>query len=108
MLSVSQRLNNKMPKQMHATTLTPYALSLLKRAEPAPQPAPEPDPADWISTTEAAKLTGYCDRNIRFLCESGFFVEGKDWKQRPPKPGISRAGNIRIRKAALEKLNAAQ
>jgi hypothetical protein len=61
--------------------------------------------ADWIGTAEAARLSGYSPRRIASLCDEGFFVEGVDWRQRPPKEGCRCGGFIRIRKAALAKLD---
>jgi len=90
---------------MHTTTLTPYALSLMARKDAAAQPAQSvPEPDDFISSEEFARLSGYSRRHIQTLCDEGFFVNGVDFKQRPPKPGSDQGGRIRIRKAALKKL----
>lgn len=97
----------RQPTASHAPTpkLTPYAERLLARSH-APEPvAPSAALADdWITTHAAAKLTGYCRRHIYTLCEKGFFVEDKDWTQRPIIPGMDRAGKVLIRRAALKKL----
>lgn len=61
-------------------------------------------PGEWITTAMAAKLTGYSRRQIHSLCDRGFFIEGLDWKQRPPCPGCRAGGRIRIRRSALKKL----
>lgn len=60
---------------------------------------------EWVTTGVAAKLAGYSQRHIGELCEQGFFVKGKDWKQRPRRPGSRRGGRILIRHSALKKLD---
>lgn len=85
--------------------LTPYAQQLLSRSHgPKPGAPSRARSGDWLTTTAAAKLTGYSRRHIYTLCERGFFVEGKEWKQRPILRGMDRAGKIRIQRAALKKL----
>ncbi len=81
--------------------LTPYAEHLLSRTH-APSP-PDP-PAEWITTITAAKLTNFSRRWISGLCDKGFFVEGQEWKQRPPSPGFRSGGMIWIKRSALKKL----
>lgn len=86
--------------------LSAYAEKLLAKKATAAAPAPPAfDPSAWIGTSEAARLTGYSKRSIRRLCEEGFWVEGRDWKQRPAKTGEDRGGWIRIARAALSRLD---
>lgn len=80
--------------------LTSYAEQLLAKQSQNRAAGP-----DWIGSAEAARLSGYSPRQIRRLCDEGFFIEGEDWKQRPSKPGRNHAGRIRIRRAALKKLD---
>jgi len=98
---------------MHTTTLpamaTDYAVRLIQKSEArhsSSQPAAQnPPPAeDWITTTEAADISGYSQRRIQALCDEGFFVAGADWKQRPAMDGKRSAGRIFIRRSALKKL----
>ena len=81
--------------------LTPYAEQLLSRTR---APASPPHPSEWITTTTAARLTNYSIRWIIGLCDRGFFVEGQEWKQRPPCPGFRKGGRIWIKRSALKKL----
>jgi len=86
-------------------SLTPLAEKLIAKAAAPARPDPEPfNPKEWISTAEAARLTGYSRRHILTLCDQGFFIEGADWKQRPPRPGSDQGGRIRIRRSALSRL----
>lgn len=88
--------------------LTPYAEQLLARSHGAQPGAPSPALADdWITTDAAAKLTGFSRRHIYSLCDNGFFIEGKEWWQRPASPRADRAGKVLIRRAALKKLEGA-
>lgn len=92
-------------KKTPAARLTPYAERLLARSNDSPAAAASPPlSAEWIQTAIAAKLTGYSKRHIRALCDQGFFIEGREWKQRPPCPGRRQAGRIFIRRSALKKL----
>lgn len=84
--------------------LTPYAELLLARAE-MPAPSYLASDGDWISTALAAKLTGYSQRNIQRLCDEGFFAQGTDWCQRPPRPGARQGGVIWLRRSALKKFD---
>ncbi len=69
----------------------------------SPHEAPAP-PDEWITTTLAGALTNFSRRWINALCDKGFFVEGKEWKQRPPCPGFRKGGMIWIQRSALKKL----
>lgn len=64
-------------------------------------------PGEWITTATAAKLTGYSRRQIHALCDHGFFIEGREWRQRPPCPGHRAGGWIWLRRSALKKLETA-
>lgn len=88
-----------------ATGLTPYAEQLLARSGASQAGNSSLNPCgEWINTRAAAKLTGYSQRQIQSLCDAGFFVEGKEWKQRPATPGTTRPGRILIRQSALKKM----
>jgi len=90
---------------MSQRKLTPYAEQLLARSTTVGTRPPALAPSDdWISTGAAAKLSGYSRRHIYTLCDHGFFVAGRDWKQRPQCTG-PRAGIVMIRRDALQKLN---
>ena len=99
--SPSAALGEKMP----AATLTPYAERLLARSNGSVAAATSAALSrEWILTAMAAKLTGYSQRHIQALCDQGFFIEGREWKQRPPCPGRRQGGYIWIRRSALKKL----
>jgi len=88
-----------------APKLTPYAEQLLARSSASQAGNLSLVPSDeWITTRVAAKVTGYSQRQIQALCEAGFLVEGKEWKQRLPSPGSRRRGRILIRPSALKKM----
>ena len=59
---------------------------------------------EWIPTRAAAELTGYSQHHIAKLCALGFFVKGKEWRQRSRTPGSRRSGRIWIRHSALKKM----
>ena len=85
--------------------LTPYAERLLARCCASHPAGSSLAPCDeWITTRVAAKLTGYSQRQIQALCDAGFFVAGREWKQRPPTPGTARPGRILVRHSALRKM----
>lgn len=96
--------------KMHTTPMPAvnnYALRLIQKSESRQNPPPMAGPIeDWIGTEEFADLADYSPREIRRLCYEGFFVLNVDWKQRPPKPGAPnpQGGRIRLRRAALKKL----
>jgi hypothetical protein len=92
-------------KKMPPATLTPYAERLLSRANGSGAAAASSVlSSEWIPTASVAKLTGYSQRHIRALCDQGFLIEGREWKQRPPCPGCRQGGRILIRRSALKKL----
>lgn len=62
-------------------------------------------PDAWLGTAEASRISGYSVRQIQNLCDSGYFLEGEEWKQRTPRPGGRQGGRIRIRASALKKLD---
>jgi len=85
--------------------ITPYAEQLVARARRIHSPANAAcQGEDWLTAAEASKLSGYSRRQIHNLCDSGFLIEGEDWKQRQPSPGKRQGGLIRIRRSALQKL----
>jgi hypothetical protein len=86
--------------------LTPYAEQLLTRsgASQAGNSSLTLGGDEWIPTRVAAKLTGYSQRQIQALCDMGFFVEGKEWRKRPPAPGTERPGRLWLRHSALKKM----
>ena len=93
-------------KDKPTTTLTPYAEQLLARsgASQAGKPSLTLGDDEWVPTRVAAKLTGYSQRQIQALCDMGFFVEGKEWRKRPPAPGTDRPGRLWLRHSALKKM----
>ena len=101
----------RIPRPPAYPRLSSYADSLLNRKPAgANQPAPEdprdrPVPQSWLTTLQVSRRTGYSIRHIQNLCDQGFFREGEDWKQRPPRPGVSRRGRIFINPEALKKLD---
>ncbi len=91
--------------QRKVRAITPYAEQLLVRAgriQPPANAARERD--NWLTAAEASELSGYSRRQIQNLCDSGFLIEGEDWKQRQPSPGKRQGGLIRIKRTALQKL----
>jgi hypothetical protein len=103
----------RIPRPPAYPRISSYADSLLNRKSAgASQPAPAPEdprarpvPRSWLTTLQVSLRSGYSVRHIQSLCDNGFFREGEDWKQRPPRPGISRRGRIFINPDALKKLD---
>ena len=92
-------------KNRHTTRLTPYAEHLLARSAGSHAGNSSATAgAEWITTGAAAKLTGYSQRHIETLCDEGYFVEGKEWRQRRPTPGSDRGGRIFVKHSALRKM----
>lgn len=60
--------------------------------DPPPQPATNTTDRDWISTTEAATLTGFSTETIRRLCRTG---------QIPHMRGTGPRGHLRISRSGL-------
>jgi hypothetical protein len=87
-------------------TITPYAEKLLSRLPrtQSPTSTSRQHLTEWVNTAEASELSGYSRRQIQTLCDTGFLIEGEDWKQRRPRPGGKQGGLIRIRRSALQKL----
>lgn len=99
-----------MPRPAALPRLSSYALSLLDRKSDSAQKSAgdlqdQVVPTSWLTTRQASRRSGYSIRHIQNLCDLGFFLEGEDWKQRPPRPGVSRRGHIYINPAALKKLD---
>ena len=101
----------RIPRPAALPRISSYAVSLLNRkSADATQPAHEvlrdrPVPQSWLTTLQVSRRSGYSIRHIQNLCDQGFFREGEDWKQRLPRPGVSRRGRIFINPAALKKLD---
>lgn len=109
----------RQPRKPVLPRLSPYAETLINRkaeienqkraaellAAAQPSNADRQASKDWLSTPEASRISGYSVRQIQNLCDNGFFLEGEEWKQYPPRPGIRRGGIIRIRASALKKLD---
>jgi hypothetical protein len=94
--------------------ISSYAVSLLNRKSEnanlnSPGDAPvRPAPREWLTISETSRLSGYSTRHLLNLCEQGFFLEGRDWKQRQPRPGVSRGGRVYIRSSALKRLDGSE
>ena len=94
----------RIPRPPALPRISSYAVSLLDRkSEGANLQAPPQ--RDWLTTSEASRLSGYSVRHIQNLCELGFFREGEEWKQRQPRPGVSRGGRILIKSSVIKKLD---
>lgn len=97
------------PRKPALPRISSYAEALLDRQSSTANPKSQLTNAEpscaWISTTDAARLSGYSIRQIQNLCEQGYFIEGEEWKQRPARHGVSRGGRIFIHPAAMKKLN---
>jgi hypothetical protein len=100
----------RIPRPAALPRISSYAVSLLNR-KPATATPPtddlrdQPIPKSWLTTRQASRRSGYSIRHIQTLCDQGFFREGEDWKQRPPRPGVSRRGHIYINPDAIKKLD---
>ena len=57
------------------------------------------DEGDWISTEEAAELTGYTTANIRYLCRTGK-VRGRKFAR---SWMVDRASVLEVARQAMEK-----
>lgn len=103
-LDESRSQSAPLGKKTPTAVLTPYAERLLARSNGSAVPASAALSGEWLQTAMAAKLTGYSRRHIVALCDQGFFIEGREWKQRPPCPGMRQGGRIWIRRSALKRL----
>lgn len=103
----ASRSKTRIPRKPVLPRISSYAETLLSRKAAASGASPDENrktEEEWITTSEAARLSGYSRRHIRNLCEQGFFAEREEWKQRRPCPGSRQGGIIRIHRDALKKL----
>jgi hypothetical protein len=106
----------RIPRPPELPHISSYAISLLNRKAEIANPNSPGDASgagrqpsrEWLTISETSRLSGYSTRHILNLCEQGFFLEGRDWKQRLPRPGVSRGGRVYIRYSALKKLDGSQ
>lgn len=100
----------RIPRPAALPRISSYAVSLLNRKtqnanQNPPAPADRAVPQTWLTTRQVSRQSGYSIRHIQNLCDQGFFLEGDDWKQRAPRPGLERRGRIFINPDSLKKLD---
>lgn len=100
----------RIPRPAALPRISSYAVSLLNRKaqganQNPPAAAERVVPKTWLTTLQVSRQSGYSIRHIQNLCDQGFFLEGDDWKQRLPRPGVARRGRIFINPDALKKLD---